>query len=355
MKDKKIIFSGLLLGILLVGCFFIKDKTKKIEYYDSDLNIVLSLEDNIKKNSVWCGAFNIIWNDLKNELVKKDIVFEPQFSEVENLNKGTFNTKYLNNNSYYKKIGIVKPELKIEIENAIKDKFNETSSILDNFDFTYTNDKNYFLYAMLKKEFNFLYAFTQLDNGNFKDVENVKYFGIDEITSSSVYDQVEILYYDSKNSFAVKLKTKENEEVILVRGFTKTSFKDIYEEINNKKANYTGIKILESGDVLKVPEIKLNIKKEFENLENKEFSFANGEKYIIEKAMQTIEFELDKKGGKIKSEAGMQMNTSAKVSDRMKREFLFDDDFVIMLKEKDKELPYFAAYISDIKSVQNIK
>lgn len=354
MKDKKLIFSGLLLGVLLIGSFFLKDKTKMIEYYDSNLNIVLSLEDNIKKNSVWCGTFNLIWNDLKNELVKKDIVFEPQIEEVENLNKETFNTKYLNNNSYYKKIGIVKPELKKEIEKAIKDKFNEKSAILDNFDFTYTGDKNYFLYTMLKKEFNFPYAFTQLENSNFKKEKNVKYFGIDGTTSSIVYDQVEVLYYDSKNSFAVKLKTKEDEEVILVRGFTKMSFKDIYEEINNKKDNYTGTKSLEGGDILKVPEIKLNIKKEFENLENKEFSFSNGEKYIIEKAMQTIEFELDKNGGKIKSEAGMQMNTSGKLEDRLAREFIINDDFIIMLKEKNKELPYFASYISDINSVQEI-
>ena len=34
------------------------------------------------------------------------------------------------------------------------------------------------------------------------------------------------------------------------------------------------------------------------------------------------------------------------------REFVVDDTFTIFLKEKDKELPYFAAKISDITKVQ---
>ena len=36
------------------------------------MNAVLSLEDKIADDTVWCGTFNLIWNDLKNELAKKD-------------------------------------------------------------------------------------------------------------------------------------------------------------------------------------------------------------------------------------------------------------------------------------------
>lgn len=35
------------------------------------MNAVLSLEDKIADDTVWCGTFNLIWNDLKNELAKK--------------------------------------------------------------------------------------------------------------------------------------------------------------------------------------------------------------------------------------------------------------------------------------------
>ena len=57
--------------------------------------------------------------------------------------------------------------LKEQIENGIKEKFNETSDILD--DFVFDGDPNkYFLYAMLKKEFEFENEFDELDDGKFE-------------------------------------------------------------------------------------------------------------------------------------------------------------------------------------------
>ena len=121
---------------------------------NTKLNIVTSLEDEITSNTAWCGTFNLIWNDLKNDLAKKDIVFNPQPTAVDNLNKGTFNTSYLSEDSYYKVYGSPTLELKKQIEKAIKEKFNETSDILDDFSWEEGESDNYFLYVMLKNNLN---------------------------------------------------------------------------------------------------------------------------------------------------------------------------------------------------------
>ena len=71
----------------------------------------------------------------------------------------------------------------------------------------------------------------------------------------------------------------------------------------------------------------------------------------IEKAIQTIEFELDREGGKVKSEAGIMMNLSDSL-ELEKREFYIDDTFAIFLIEEDKDTPYFAAKINDITKFQ---
>ena len=128
----------------------------------SNFNVVPSLEDEITENTTWCGTFNLIWNDLKNDIAKQDIVFENQPEIVNNLNKGTFNTSYLSDKSYYKVYGTPSIELKQRIENAIKEKFNETSDILNDFDWENRGPRDYFLYAMLKKEFEFPKVFTKL-------------------------------------------------------------------------------------------------------------------------------------------------------------------------------------------------
>lgn len=319
---------------------------------NNDINIVLSLEDKIVENTAWCGTFNLIWNDLKNDLAKQDIEFTPQLETVKNLNKGTFNTTHLSEDSYYKTYGVPSLALKQEIEKAIKEKFDETSDILDNFDWENHGPEDYFLYAMLKKQFEFPNVFTELADGEFGNYENVKYFGIDANTKEAVRNQVEVLYYNSKNDFAIKLRTKQNDEVIITRGSEKQTFKEIYKEVAQKDEEYEGNHNFEKTDTLKIPNIKFNLKKEIKELENKEFKFANGEVYHIGKALQTIQFELDKKGGKIKSEAGMMVDKAAIMLPEEPREFSVDDTFTMFLKEEGKNLPYFATQISNITKVQ---
>lgn len=360
MKNKILkVIVVILIMILIIGIFvyFINKNTKegtgKISGYElkSNINVVASLEDEITEDTAWCGTFNLIWNDLKNDLAKQDIVFTPQLKMVENLNKKTFNTSYLSEDSYYKTYGIPSIQLKEKIEKEIKEKFNETSDILDSFDWENAGPEDYFLYSMLKKEFEFSKQFTELPNGKFGNYENVKYFGINSSTDENVREQVEVLYYNSKDDFAIKLKTKTDDEVIISKGNTQNTFKEIYEEIQKNNQNYKDNKALTKNDTLKIPNIDFNVKKEYEELENNTFKFSNGEEYKIDKALQTIQFNLDKKGGKIRSEAGMMVNKSSLLQDNP-REFLVNDTFCIFLKEKNKELPYFASKISDITKVQ---
>ena len=330
-----------------------KKYTPSIKSIKTDMNVVLSLEDRISENTVWCGTFNLIWNDLKNDLAKQDIVFNQQTEIINNLNKGTFTTADLSEDSYYKIYGMPSLQLKEQIEEGIKEKFNETSDILDDFNWDSKDLKDYFLYVMLKKEFEFPQVFTELKNGKFGEYENVKYFGIDDSTKDNVRNQVEVLYYNSKEDFAVKLITKTDDEVILVKGCNKNTFKEVYNEVNEK--TNTTYSEFSKIDKLKIPNITFNLKKEITEVENKRFAFANGDEYKIEKALQTIQFQLNKKGGKIKSESGMMVNKTAAIMPEKSRKFFFDDTFTIFLKEKNKQLPYFAAEISDISAVQEIE
>ena len=350
----------ILLSILLVGTvitflllYLNRDKNDVLNH-KSDIYIVLSLEDKISDNTAWCGTFNLIWNDLKNDLVKQDIVFTPQISLVENLNKGTFDTSNISEDSYYKIYGVPSYELKNKIKKDIKLKFNETSDILDGFNFENSSDEDYFLYSMLKKDFEFPKVFTRLKNDKFGKYTNVKYFGIDNSTKSAVMDQVEVLYYNSSTNFAIKLITKSNDEVIISRGNEGDNFYDIYKKIDEDSKQYIGNKSIIKGEKVKIPDINLNVIAELKEIEQKPFLFADGRQYVISKALQTIKFSLDEKGGKIKSEAGMMVNKASAMEDvKQKRDFIVDDTFFIFLKEKDKTLPYFAAKISDISKVQS--
>ena len=333
-----------------------KSEEQKEKQESNNINFALTMDDEITTDTAWCGTFQLIWNDLKNDLAKQDIVLQedPENQIVKNLNKEDFKAEYLSESSYYKVYGHPTLELKNQIEEAIKEKFNETSDILNDFEWRKDGvEGDYFLYSMLKKEFEFPVKFNKLQEGTFAEkYHDVDYFGLEKEADEQIRSQVEILYYNSNEDFAVKLKTKQNDEVILAKGTEGATFNEIYNNINENSSNYEGIKEFTEEDELKIPNIDFDEKKEITYLRDKTVQFSNGTLYKIEKAMQTIEFELDEKGGKIKSEAGMMNREMALLPAEQERKFYFDDEFTIFLKETDKEKPYFAAKIQDITKFQ---
>lgn len=104
--------------------------------YSEDIQTIATLEDEITTNSVWCGTFQLVWNDMVNKVVKQDVVFTPQEKIVENLNKQTFKEDQLSETDYYKIYDLLTLDLKEKIEKAIKEKFNEQSDILDSIDWS---------------------------------------------------------------------------------------------------------------------------------------------------------------------------------------------------------------------------
>ena len=321
------------------------------EISKGNLEIVTSLEDTISDNSAWCGTFNLIWNDLKEVYAKQDIDFGIPSDIVDHLNKGTFTIEQLSEDSYYKNHGIPTLELKAEIEKAIKDKFDEESDILDELE--WNGSPHYrILYCMLKKEFKFPKVFTKLAEGTFGANQTATYFGIDSSTKEDVRNQVKVLYYNSENDFAVKLLTKQNDEVILTVGRDENNFLDIYNGILSEAENYEGSYAFKEMDQLKIPHIKFDLKEDIDEVIGKPFLFADGSEWVIYKALQTIQFELDEEGGKIKSEAAIAMRDNAVVIMDEPRNFYVDETFTIFLIEEGRELPYFAAKISDINTIQ---
>lgn len=367
MKKKIIIGTLIIIAVISAVIFFICYKTtnsrikqlKELKRTEG-IKTIMTLEDEVEENSIWCGTFQLIWNDLKNDLAKQDIVFTPQLQIVENLNKETFTENNISESDYYKTYGKPTIELKNKIEKDIKEKFNETSKILNDFEWERRGDNDYFLYAMLKKEFQFEKAFEELSKGKFGNYQDIKYFGIEKDSGKdALRKQVEVLYYTSKNDFAIKLKTKQKDEVILCKNPEGNTFNEMYEKIKSKQfKDMEGIigtiedSKIKEGEMVKVPNLSMSEKVEFTEIENKPFLFSNGSEYYIEKAIQTIQFELDRTGGKIKSEAGMMNQEMGAVSVEERREFCIDDIFAIFLKEEGKDTPYFAGKISDITKFQ---
>ncbi len=310
---------------------------KEAQPFTDNVDIILSFDDKIEKNTIWCGTFQLVRNALMEyfNLDKIELrTYNTPLTEevVDHLNQKSFSTDSLSDSGYYLYVWEKDRSVKQKIIQALQEKFNEKSDILNTIDWS-----DWFLsYVMLKKDFHFEHPFSEIPSSD----QNV-YFWIHQDIDKALLKQVDVLFYEDREHFAVKLNTQEKEDVILVRGIEEDSFKEIYQALQEKIEDYTGNKAFTDEDSLKVPNIDVKLQKQITGIDTK--AIGTG-RY----AMQTIEFFLDRFGGKVKSEAYLSAD---KWVDNP-RYFHFDDDFVLFLKESDKEVPYLAVYVSDIDLFQ---
>lgn len=323
----------------------------------AEFEIIPTMESASKaKNQVYAGAFQLVWNDFMNELVKGPIKFlKNQPAMVDLLNKQKFTTNDIQESAYYKKWGEVSPKLKKEIEDGIWEKFKEKSQILDSFDFTPMPFK-YFLYVMMKKNLEYEKELESLEPGKFEGSKTlVKYFGIlEESYGRNVKQTIGVLFYNNDKDFAVTLHSKQGDLIHLYKVNTDKTLAEIYKEMKEKtKSNYDRMQPI---DKFKAPKINFDKIQEFKELYNKPIKSYTPPimEWEILKAMERIQFKMDEVGAKVVAEAAMMAlgkSAAGPRSEPKPRYFYFTGPYAIFIQEQGKA-PYFAAYIKDPSDIQ---
>lgn len=291
-------------------------------------------------NNVWVGTLDLAWKELKERINLSTIEIEGGNSQiVKDLNESTFTKKMLDQNDY-----------EINVER------------------TFLN--GYKIDAILNKKLNFLEPFdnfsqdyTHLTFGN--NQEYIKYFGINAGSSEKMNKNIEILFYntaDDKNLYtiygrtaskdiAIKLKTKEGDEIILYRTNEKKSFEEYYDDIQTKAKAYTGSKEFSKDDQLEIPYIRINGMINYDELYGKEIRNSNG-LYIYD-VNQYVNFSLNEKGCNLSSKATMIIEPEGIVGEP--KYFYFTDTFILFMKEKDSDKPYFALKVDNSDILEKVE
>lgn len=343
----------------------IEDEQNKPIKESEDLVVVPTILDEIKNDSAYCPTLQIVWNELSDYFCggKPVEMLNGTNTLIDNLNERTFEKTDLSDDYYYVKVGKQVLSVKKEIEDGIKDKFNETSDILDMVEWVDDSGENfdidayeaYVFYSMLKREFTFNEPFDVIDeNGTFNDFTNVKYFGINSDSDNKLRNQINVLFYEDYDNHSVLLNTKQDDEVILLKTSDDSfkNFDEVYKYLENKTNKFDGEKEFTEDDTLKVPNIKFDVLKKYNELIGKTFNSDDGKSREISDALQTIRFEIDNEGGKIKSEAIIAVKTSAIIAAEEKRHFNYNDTFYLMLREKRKNKPYFMVKVDNMNLFQ---
>ena len=332
-KTLKILLIVIFIGVTLTGGVY---ASKRIyEKYKAKTNVQMnptyqSTLDQNTINNLWVGTLDLAWKELENKLGKNKIEIKNKELEiVNNLNNSKFSKDMLNPNDY-----------KINIEK--------------------TETNGYKIHTSLNKKLNFLESFDNLKsykNYKFRNgEESVKYFGINNASPEKMNDNIEILFFNTINNntgksddFAIKLKTKEGDELILYRTNDKKSFDQYYKDIEEKTSKYEGTNTFAKEDTLLIPYINLIGMISYNELYNKEIKDSKG-LYIYD-VIQDINFVLNEKGVCLNSNLTMVTEYLSASS----KNFYFNDKFVLFLKEKEAKLPYFCLKVDNDDILEKIK
>lgn len=282
-------------------------------------------------NNLWVGTLDLAWKELEEKIGLNKIELEGKMPQIANdLNESTFSKEMLNPNDY-----------KINVERTV------------------TN--GYKIDATLNKELNFLESFDNFSDykwtfGNSE--EYIKYFGINNASPEKMNKNVEILFYNKlnngsllSNDMAIKLKTKEGDEIILYRTDDKKTFDEYYEDIKAKTKNYKGRTEFSEDDELRIPYVKVNGMINYNQLYDKKIKNLKG-LYIYD-VIQNVNFYLNERGCNLSSKATMVTEYMGIGQDT--KYCYFQDTFIIFMKEKNSDKPYFALKVDNNDILEKIE
>ena len=311
--------------------------TKIYKKYNTNHNVTInpSYKSTLNENTInnlWVGTLDLAWKELEEKINKNKIELEDGNIPIANeLNNSIFSKEMLNQEDY-----------KIYVERTV------------------TNGCK--IDATLNKKLNFLERFDNFSedykytfaNGN----EYIKYFGINNASSEKMNKNIEVLFYNRReansllsNDFAVKLKTKEGDEIILYRTNDNKIFDEYYKDIKIKSDNYIGKNEFQEQDELLVPYVRINGMIAYNDLYGKFIKDTKG--LYFTDVVQNINFSLNESGCNLNSKATMVTEYACESEDT--RLCYFRDKFIIFMKEKDSENPYFALKIDNDDILEKIE
>ena len=351
-KVIKLLIWILSITVILSGAVYAGYKI----YQTYQAKIVPSYTSNIPAvdtNQIWVGTFQLAWNELAEQLTDNGKVefVEGNTPLVEELNQKSFTKNDISPEDYYLTVEETRPELKEKIQKEVYEKFKiDNTQTLEKMNFNLT--PGYTIYTMLVKNFHFMHPFEQLQSEAFKQSEQkVKYFGISKNSDVEARESVEILFYHSKEEFAIQLNTVENEEIILYKTKENKTFPEYQKRIEEETKKYEGKRKMQKEEELKIPYMNVDTAVNYEELCGKEIKRKEGGYIVV--ALQTVKFSLDETGGGVISEGVIQeVRKSEDINQAEERQFDFNDNFILFLKEKDKQKPYLAFKVNSTEIME---
>jgi len=302
------------------------------------------------RNAVWCGTFQLAWNETC-ALLGEDLHFDLEPPMVAALNKQALKKDYLDPACYIALAGYVKDGIHQKILQFLQNKFGGAARPQHLPPESLTpRSQDIVAYAYLFKNLEFPAPFERLSQALHFGYRLVPAFGMHEPKRSheQMAAQTLILDYNGPDDFVIELKTKSpGDRLIMAKVQPKTSLAGTVDAVKSRCSSAKPQTCLPE-DELAVPKLNFDIFRQYNEIEGKRLIFRNptiAGDLQVQSAMQDIRFQMDEKGVRLKSESHVTL-ACAQIP-LPSHVMIFDKPFLILLERVDTQTPYFVMWIAN--------
>ena len=354
MKIAAVILLLAMCGV--VGCFGKKgEKVLRADSKDLKHTIVTPhLEAKIVggKNLIYCCTFQLAWNDLRDNIVKDDIRLENEPPIVKSLNKKMTTKADISPDCYVAMAGFFKDGIIEKINRALRSKFGRRVPAEKE-----ESEADFMAYAFLLKELDFATSFEDLKEPVYfrwgSGTTKLRAFGIREYQPrkrkhAKLATQFSILGVNyGTGECIVRLTSKSpKDEIILAKVKPRKTLLETIRWVQRLTAEkdaggdafWEFDQHLPHGDTLQIPKLDFDIGHSYTELIRKRFLNRGFQDNQILVATQDIRLRLNERGAMLRSRAWMENEGG--------REAVFNEPFLVYLKEKQAKYPYLAIWVA---------
>ena len=324
-----------------------------------------------EKNLIWCGTFQMAWNECM-KLTGGPLHLQPDLPLAADLNRREFTRTFADEKNCIAIADFVSNDVYGQIERALRTIASPGDYAAHRPDRTYAvRPHDIVAYAYLQTDLKFPVPFERLDDKLSFRGTPVRAFGIDPEAKPGqerLLAQIWVHAYASREDFVVELDSSlKGHRLILARVSPDTSLLATIQAVEKRLVPLPSTRdwtrltseqrehVGQPGDVLMVPKMAFDLTRSYTELAGRRLLPNKADlprDLLLQDAAQTIRFEMDEKGVRLRSHAQLSFGCSATVSPRPVRWMACDGPFLLMLQREDAPLPYFAAWIANVELLQ---
>lgn len=290
------------------------------------------------RNFLWCATFQMAW-DAACANHGGPIQLQPASKLAHSLNQHPFDRRWIDEASVFNTNGIVGDG----IISKIRDHTKSPSKLLDQV-VKSSAPEDLLFYSSLEKNLKFPTPFAKL--GTWKlGRRAVPWFGFTPEMQNTglLLEQVRVHHYQAKNDFLIEISTTGAGDQLLLAKLPlapKTSGEISRRILTRLQANPPQAR---GEDLLAVPNVAALESVRLSQLEGRR---VTGTGMFLRLALQTIDFRMDEKGARLRSESAITFRCSASPH-IIPRLLVLDLPFALILKRKNAPQPYFIAWFAN--------